>query len=56
MSVINRPPKDIQMASCLRQIAAGKLPAYRLVVKTPTGRVPAKQVIRTGYDTYRVVV
>lgn len=56
MAVINKQSKDVQRERQLRLIALGKLPVDGLRVKTPSGYVAVKRVIRTGYDTYQLVV
>ena len=56
MAVINRPLKDLNMASILRKIADGKLPVDGLRYRLPNGQyVKVTQVIYLGNGAYKII-
>lgn len=56
MAVINRPSKDLNMASILRKISKGQLPTTGLTYRLPNGnRVKVAQVVYLGNDTYKII-
>ncbi len=56
MAVINRPLKDLNMASILRKIADGKLPVDGLRYRLPNGQyVKVAQVIHLGNGAYKII-
>ena len=56
MAVINRPLKDLNMASILRKISKGQLPTTGLTYRLPNGKhVKVAQVIYLGNGAYKII-
>ena len=56
MAIINRPLKDLNMASILRKISKGQLPTTGLTYRLPNGKhVKVAQVIYLGNGAYKII-